>query len=92
MGGFDGEMFIAGHDGSDNDNMAVRLGGSNNFVEKDNESIEGAPGEDREAMLRRLDDVLAVLPELDIRSSEDGQFHVQNMIVRTIMFFSTIGR
>jgi hypothetical protein len=53
--------------------MVVRLGASNNFVENDDES-EMAADMERQAMLRRLDDMLVVPPEYEIASSNDGQF------------------
>mmetsp|Transcript_22439 Transcript_22439/g.48658 ORF Transcript_22439/g.48658 Transcript_22439/m.48658 type:complete len:440 (-) Transcript_22439:173-1492(-) len=73
--GFDGEMVVANHDDDDSDDdMVVRLGGSNNLVENDDES-EGAAENDRQAMLRRLDDMLVVPPEYEIASGDlDGQF------------------
>jgi hypothetical protein len=71
--GFDGETMIANHDGDGDDDMVVRLGGSNNFVENDDES-EMATDMERQAMLRRLDDMLVVPPEYEIASSNDGQF------------------
>ena len=71
--GFDGETMIANHDGDGDGDMVVRLGGSNNFVENDDES-EMATDMERQAMLRRLDDMLVVPPEYEIASSNDGQF------------------
>jgi hypothetical protein len=71
--GFDGEIMIADTDGDSDDDMVVRLGGSNNFVEEDYES-DVATNMDRQAMLRRLDDMLVVPPEYEIASSHDGQF------------------
>jgi hypothetical protein len=71
--GFDGEMVIANHDGDGDDDMVFRLGASNNFVENDDES-EMAANMERNAMLRRLDDMLVVPPEYEIASSNDGQF------------------
>jgi hypothetical protein len=72
--GFDGETVIADHGGDGDDDMVVRLGGSNNFVENDDES-DVATDTERQAMLRRLDDMLVVPPEYEIASSnDDGQF------------------
>lgn len=68
--GFDGEMVMANHNGDGDDDMVVRLGESNNFVENDDES-EMAADMERQAMLRRLDDMLVVPPEYEIN---DGQF------------------
>lgn len=71
--GFDGEMVFANHDGDGDDQMVYRLGGSNNFVENEDES-EMDTDVERQAMLRRLDDMLVVPPEYEIASSNDGQF------------------
>lgn len=75
---------MAGMDGNDNDNnddgddeMVFRLGGSNNFVENDEEDSEiMVTDAERQAMLRRLDNILAVPPEYEISSSneDDGQY------------------
>jgi hypothetical protein len=72
--GFDGEIMIADHDGDGEDDMVVRLGGSNNFVDNDDENDDAATDMERQAMLRRLDDMLVVPPEYEIASSNDGQF------------------
>lgn len=74
--GLDGEMVVANHDNDEesDDDMIIRLGGSNNLVENDNES-DGADDGERQAMLRRLDDLLVVPPEYEIPSEDDaGQF------------------
>lgn len=60
-------------DGSDNNDMIIRLGGSNNHFVEDDES-EGAPENERQAMLNRLDNMLVVPPEYEIPSEEEGQF------------------
>eukprot|EP00804_Cyclotella_cryptica_P007634 CCRYP_015222-RA/>CCRYP_015222-RA protein AED:0.39 eAED:0.39 QI:0/-1/0/1/-1/1/1/0/262 len=73
MGQYSNGGVIDGFDAAENDDLVFRLGGSNNFVENDDAS-EGAPEEERQAMLRRLDDVLIVPPEYEIPTSEDGQF------------------
>jgi hypothetical protein len=73
---------MAGMDGNDNDNdgadeMVFRLGGSNNFVENDEEDSEIMVSDAaRQAMLRRLDHMLVVPPEYEISSSneDDGQY------------------
>ena len=76
MNGLGNEMMIANHDNDEDDEMVVRLGGSNNLVENDDNESEGAPREERQAMLQRLDDMLVVPPEYEIPSCDDdnGQF------------------
>ena len=57
----------------DDDDMVIRLGGSNNNLVEDDNS-EGAPLDERQAMLNRLDNLLVVPPELEILSEDEGQF------------------
>ncbi|KAL7462998.1 hypothetical protein ACHAXS_003373, partial [Conticribra weissflogii] len=68
-GGMEG--FVYADDGSDDDEMVVRFGGSNNLVENDDGSDE-VTAEARQAMLERLDCMLTVPPEYEIPSSDDG--------------------
>ncbi|KAL7514379.1 hypothetical protein ACHAXN_011560 [Cyclotella atomus] len=69
------EGMFGGNAESDDDEMVIRFGGSgNNFVEDDDGS-DGAPENERQAMLDRLDNILVVPPEYEIPSEEDeGQF------------------
>jgi hypothetical protein len=66
---------FGGNEESDDDEMVIRFGGSgsNNLVEDDGESA-GAPENERQAMLDRLDNVLVVPPEYEIPSEDEGQF------------------
>lgn len=66
---------FGGNDESDDDEMVIRFGGSgsNNLVEDDGESA-GAPENERQAMLDRLDNMLIVPPEYEIPSEDEGQF------------------
>mmetsp|Transcript_7277 Transcript_7277/g.15950 ORF Transcript_7277/g.15950 Transcript_7277/m.15950 type:complete len:438 (-) Transcript_7277:153-1466(-) len=71
--GFSGgaEGFVFAGDRSDDDEMVVRFGGSNNLIENDDGSEE-ATAQARQAMLDRLDGMLTVPPEYEIPSSDDG--------------------
>ena len=69
MAGMENEV----DDESGNDDMVIRLGGSNNKVVEDDES-EGAPENERQALLNRLDNMLVVPPEYEILSEDEGQF------------------
>lgn len=73
MGQYSNGDAMDGFEANENDDMVIRFGGSNNFVENDDES-EGVPEEERQAMLRRLDGMLVVPPEYEIPTSDDGQF------------------
>jgi hypothetical protein len=70
-----GEHRLDGYvDGNDNDDMVIRLGGSNNNFVEDDDS-EGVPENERQIMLERLDNLLVVPPQYEIPSEEDdGQF------------------
>lgn len=69
-----GEGMMGIYGDSDNDEMVVRLGGSSNNIVEDDES-GGAPEDERQRMLDRLDNMLVVPPEYEIRSDDDeGQF------------------
>lgn len=75
MAGMDGNDDNISDDGADE--MVFRLGGCNNFVDDDDEDSEiMASDTERQAMLRRLDNMLAVPTEYEISSSneDDGQY------------------
>ena len=68
-GGSEEEMIMA-HDGADHDSdddMVVRLGDSNNHLIE-----EEVDDNERQAMLERLDNLLQVPPEYEIKSDDDG--------------------
>ena len=58
----------------DDDDMIIRLGGSNNNLVEDDDDSEGAPVDERQAMLEHLGNLLMVPPELEIPSEDEGQF------------------
>ena len=74
MAGMSENSLVGGYDDPDDD-MVIRLGGSNNHFVEDDEESEGAPEDERQAMLNRLDNILVVPPEYEILSEEsEGQF------------------
>ena len=70
-----GEGMVNAYGDSDDDDMVIRLGGSSNNIVEDDASSQGAPENERQAMLDRLDNMLVVPPEYVINSDEEeGRF------------------